>query len=357
MKPRELLSMTMLLAGFNLLVCCGTGARGRLSDTPLPPWPTLPTLNDPLLYPQSGIQVPDAVEFQFNPTLRSVDSIRIVESSGGDEGELLNGETIEIATRGVCFRFAADGVKVVEVSGINHMGAAIKGRVVFQVQGVGANVKTCMPWSGGRTFSRDNPLWVPSVPGGGLPGVVDGPGSGPWSFPVEADGKTWSSEWMNYTASVVERHASELLETPGLPMGDISKLCPGFSVATRGQKTAFWTLFVASIAYPESGFNPRSRFLEPPPLSKWSEGLLQLSTDDYVSHGDFCDFMSEPDRILSPRENIRCGVMILRNQIRQRGTLWPSTFYYWSVLTTRKSAVVRRVFRENAAKHLGFCGI
>jgi hypothetical protein len=185
---------SVMLPGCCLLLSCGLVGNSTPHDTPLPPWPTLPSLNDPLLYPQSGTYVPDAVEFQFNPTLRSVDSIRIVESAGGDEGEVLNSGAVEVAQKGVCFRFSSDGVKVVEVSGINHMGSAISGRIVFQVQGAGASVKTCMPWAGARTYLRSDPLWVPSELGGGLPAVVDGSGQGPWSFSVEADGRVWSSD-------------------------------------------------------------------------------------------------------------------------------------------------------------------
>lgn len=357
MKISLIIISAFLVFCCELFVGCGGTGSSQSADTPLPPWPAFPTLSDPLLYPSNGAWVPDAVEFQFNPTLKEVKSIRVVEGEGSVGGEILSGGSLSILESGVCFRFSAEGQKAVEVRGVNHMGQEIFGQVAFLVQGVGASVKTCTPWAGGRRYALKNPFWTPGSGGTGLPSMGARLGEGPWDFAIRFGNATWPKEWTRFAASIVLEHAQELLSESRIPSAEVARLCPGYASASREQKSAFWALFIGSVAYPESGFSAQARFREPPPLSKWSEGLLQLSTDDFVSHGSFCDFMSEPARILKPLENIRCGVVILRNQVLQRKTLWPKTFYYWSVLTTQRSRVVRDVFYENARENLGFCNL
>jgi hypothetical protein len=347
----------LVLTLTSILACSGPN-NSKISDSTQPQWPVMPTLDDPLFYPQSGSYVPDAIEFQFNPTLRTIDSVLLISGNESDPQELLTDGAINISERGLCFRYESEGSKTVEVTGTNHMGATIKGRVQFVVQGRGASIKTCAPSPGARTYSLRDPFWKPGSPGPDLPSI-DTPTStnGPWNFAVSWENATWPSEWTSYAASAVERYAPNLLQSDFLPREEIKKLCPRFFDSPLSERKAFWALFIASIAYPESAYNPRARYMEPPPLSKWSEGLLQLSTDDYVGHGNLCNFMKNPERILNPFENIRCGVVILKNQIAVRKTLWPATYYYWSVLTTRKSSVVREVFRANAKKQLSYCNV
>jgi hypothetical protein len=321
-----------------------------------PVLPPLPTLDDPLFYPQSGSLVPDAVEFQFNPTLRTIESIKI-ESLGthNESRELLSEGPLSVMEKGVCFRFPSEGNHVVTVSATNHMGVSLRGTVSFVVQGLGSSVKTCLPWTGGRTYLLTDPFWKPNVPGEELPDIGDF-GSGALRAPeIRFGNAIWHEEWTQFALFSIEQAAPELLLERNFPRADMEKLCPGIGTSKREDQKMFWALFLASIAYPESGFNTKSRFREPPPLSKWSEGLLQLSSDDYVSHGKYCNFMKAPERILKPFENIRCAAVILKNQIVQRKTLWPGTYYYWSVLTSRKSAIVRKVFRENATRVLPMC--
>jgi hypothetical protein len=57
--------------------------------------------------------------------------------------------------------------------------------------------------------------------------------------------------------------------------------------------------------------------------------------------------------ITDPGVNLRCGVVIMRNQLAARSTLFPRRFYYWSVLT-RKRATIQRDFLLHRAQ-LGFC--
>jgi hypothetical protein len=348
--------LSSFLASVFFLTSCGKSRSAQLADAPQPNWPSLPTLNDPLFYPQNGSYVPDAVEFQFNPTLKEVNSVKVISLNGTDSEEFLSSGSLAVLESGLCLRFESEGGKVLEVSGVNYMGQVVKGRVQFVVQGQGASVKTCTPWSGARSYSLKDPFWKPSVSGPDLP-PTDGPilVEGPWNFAVRVGNAVWPVEWTCFAAFAVERYAADLLRSDFLPKGQVEKLCPRFFEASVPERKAFWALFLASIAYPESAFNPSTRYREPPPLSKWSEGVLQLSTDDYVSHGTLCNFMKSPERILNPFDNIRCGAVILRNQILHRHTLWPDTYYYWAVLTTRKRAVVREVFRANAEKSMGFC--
>ncbi len=71
-----------------------------------PVLPSLPSLSDPLLYPQLGGIVPDAVEFQFNPTLKSVESIKLEALTANSvPKELLSSGPFEVLEKGMCFRF------------------------------------------------------------------------------------------------------------------------------------------------------------------------------------------------------------------------------------------------------------
>ena len=172
-------------------------------------------------------------------------------------------------------------------------------------------------------------------------------------FQVDHQGQTWKREWGLYVYDAVFDLAPELLKNKNI--GGMSQVCPKYNFATDEQKASFWALFFASIAYPESSFNPNTVYHEPYPLNKPSEGLLQLSADD-GAHGDACDFKGNKElNLRSPKDNLRCGVLVMKNQIKVRKHLFPTSFYYWSVLTlSRGKAKMMKVYNENKAR-LGFC--
>jgi hypothetical protein len=168
----------------------------------------------------------------------------------------------------------------------------------------------------------------------------------------EEQGRAWKQEWNHVIAEALEDVGQPLLEDDKVPTGDVQALCPGYFDASREEKKAFWALLFASIARLESGFDPERTFMEPRPLRTLSVGLLQLSYGDQTRHSG-CPLEPMEANITDPAVNLRCGVAILRNQLSARNTLFPTRFYYWSVLT-RKRSQIERDFQQHRGQ-LGFC--
>ncbi|HLL02284.1 MAG TPA: transglycosylase SLT domain-containing protein [Myxococcaceae bacterium] len=168
----------------------------------------------------------------------------------------------------------------------------------------------------------------------------------------EEQGRAWKHEWNLVIADALEEVGQPLLEDDKVPESDVRALCPGYFDASREQKKAFWALLFASIARLESGFDPERTFMEPRPLRTLSVGLLQLSYGDQTRHSG-CALEPMEANITDPSVNLRCGVAILRNQLSARNTLFPPRFYYWSVLT-RKRSQIERDFQQHRAQ-LAFC--
>jgi hypothetical protein len=168
-------------------------------------------------------------------------------------------------------------------------------------------------------------------------------------------GATFTSQWANALQKGVSELVPELLDEnflSGKARSDIVSLCPGYFEASESEKPDFWALFIASIAYPESGYKPTTVFREPAPLNENSIGLLQLSTSN-GAHGAACKFKSESE-LKEAIPNLRCGLLILKNQIKKHQALFtPGYFYYWSVLRN-KPEVIRDVFAKNSSQ-LSFC--
>lgn len=174
----------------------------------------------------------------------------------------------------------------------------------------------------------------------------------PFAQVREERGRAWKDEWNHAIAEALEDVGQPLLDNDKVPAQEVQALCPGYFSATREQKKAFWALLFASIARLESGFDPESTFMEPAPLRTLSVGLLQLSYGDESRHRG-CPLDPMQANITDPGVNLRCGVVIMRNQLAARSTLFPKRYYYWSVLT-RKRASIQRDFLLHRGQ-LGFC--
>ena len=114
---------------------------------------------------------------------------------------------------------------------------------------------------------------------------------------------------------------------------DVRAFCPRFYVMTNTQKRTFWAYFFQALAGAEAGLNPTAtvRHTEPklahqehvPVTQVRTEGLLQLTYADQQRYG--CPFDEAADRrlpandpartILQPKNNLVCGVAILKNQL------------------------------------------
>jgi hypothetical protein len=168
----------------------------------------------------------------------------------------------------------------------------------------------------------------------------------------EEQGRAWKQEWNQVIAEALEDIGQPLLEDDKVPADEVRALCPGYFDASREEKKAFWALLFASIARLESGFDPERTFMEPRPLRTLSVGLLQLSYGDQTRHAG-CPLEPMEANITDPAVNLRCGVAILRNQLSARSTLFPKRFYYWSVLTRKRSQIERDFLQHR--EQFGFC--
>lgn len=171
------------------------------------------------------------------------------------------------------------------------------------------------------------------------------------------NGNLWKKEWTQFVYDSLEEQNSGLL-TNDINTGDLAAInCSNFNSLGRVQKKMFWALFMSSFSHYESSFNPNERYWESS-MWKYSEGLFQLSTSDSSYYSD-CDVDSS--NILDPKENIRCAVSILDVQVegsssRAGGRLFPSSYFYWSVLTNSTSKnKVQSFFKQRVKELLPFC--
>jgi len=131
---------------------------------------------------------------------------------------------------------------------------------------------------------------------------------------------------------------------------DVRRFCPRFYTMGNADKRAFWAYFFQALAGAEAGLNPTSRVrhTEPEVAVKdevtgrmvRSQGLLQLTYEDQKRYG--CDFDWEADKkltpkdpektILQPKNNLECGVKILKRQIIDMHKPLFSRSGYWSTL-------------------------
>lgn len=167
---------------------------------------------------------------------------------------------------------------------------------------------------------------------------------------VRYDGKLWDPQYDMYVAEALDDYGSHLMSGV-MAQKDITALCPGYFKASTNQRKAFWALFVASVAGPESGYSNTSKYLEGG--THWSLGLLQLSYEDYPGHKR-CELRLAPGskptalkpadgNAYDPKINIRCGISIWDDQlVKGRGLFTPKgQGAYWSVLFPPAAKVFR----------------
>lgn len=204
----------------------------------------------------------------------------------------------------------------------------------------------------------------PQKPMAFRPGIKPGQSAQPLLWEKsKADSVMWSS----YARQVIGDEAAESL-LPGTD--DIEEFCPRYNaLENRDLRINFWAYLISAIAEVESGFDPADRMTEKglgvDKVTKKqvvSEGLLQLSYQDSKWY-PACEFDWEADRkldqndarktILDPFKNLKCGISILANQVKNHRKI--SLDGYWSVLRPdgRKYSKVNQIKRRT--KQLSFC--
>ncbi|MGB8539091.1 MAG: hypothetical protein WCD57_21890 [Acidobacteriaceae bacterium] len=166
--------------------------------------------------------------------------------------------------------------------------------------------------------------------------------------------QSWDPQW----DVIVEKALSPEMISPRVARG-VRTFCPRFASLGEADKRAFWAYTFQALAGAEAGLKPTTdvRHTEPEvavedTVTKRTvrqEGLLQLTYMDAERYG--CDFdyprdkrLAEKDparTILSPKNNLLCGVKILENQmLTQRKPLLSPSSYWVTLRPERPSYLV-----------------
>jgi hypothetical protein len=157
--------------------------------------------------------------------------------------------------------------------------------------------------------------------------------------------QSWDPQW----DVTIEQALSPQMLSPAIARS-VRSYCPRFGVISNADKRAFWAYTFQAVAAAEASLKPTSdvRHTEPEVAVKDSvskrtvhqEGLLQLTYMDADRYG--CDFDWDRDKalpekdpsrtILSPRNNLLCGVKIMENQILTQKKPLLSASSYWVTL-------------------------
>jgi len=181
------------------------------------------------------------------------------------------------------------------------------------------------------------------------------------------DDNQWDPEW----DKIVEKALPPDLLSPRREH-EIKSLCPGFKRMSETDRRAFWAYFFQALAGAEAGLKPTAdvRHTDPEvavidPVTHRvarQEGLLQLAYVDSQRYG--CDFDWDKDKqlpehdpgktILQPKNNLKCGIKILDNQLMVQHKPVLSTSSYW--VTLRPGTTSFSVFTKQLANLPAACG-
>jgi hypothetical protein len=162
----------------------------------------------------------------------------------------------------------------------------------------------------------------------------------------------------------------DLLSTRRAPA--VAPLCPRFRAMSRTNRRVFCAYFFQALAAAEAGLKPTADVKHNDPQvavvdrvthrTVRQEGLLQLTYMDRLRYG--CNFDWARDQylpehdpsktILQPRNNLLCGIKIIRNQlIAQRKPLLTESSYW---VTLRPEHPSFKIFLKQMANVPAACG-
>jgi hypothetical protein len=180
------------------------------------------------------------------------------------------------------------------------------------------------------------------------------------------DDRTWSPAWDLW----IEAALPDDLLSPQVAKA-VKPFCPRFVALSEADKRAFWAYFFQALAGAEAGLVPTRNVHHKETVLQVKDdvthhlvrqqGLLQLTYMDQERYG--CDFDWERDKnldehdptktILQPKNNLLCGVNIIRNQlIDQHKPLLSSTSYF---ATLQPGTVSVKVFLKQMANVPAVC--
>jgi len=181
------------------------------------------------------------------------------------------------------------------------------------------------------------------------------------------DDHTWNPEW----DKIIEEGLPPNLLSPKVAKA-VRQFCPRFNRMGEPDKRAYWAYFFQALAGAETGLvsstNVRHDDSEEAAVDDVThhkvrqQGLLQLTYMDQERYG--CDFDWEKDKkleehdpaktILQPRNNLLCGIAIIKNQLIDQHKPLLSRTSYWSTLQPGSAGV--NVFLKQMANVPVACG-
>jgi len=170
--------------------------------------------------------------------------------------------------------------------------------------------------------------------------------------------RKWDTKWSQQINDDLNDPDLDELMTVKLRNDELKNLnCPKFNSMSSKNKKLFWNVFMASMSASESSHNTKGFYDEKGTYDSY--GLLQIDATNSRAHGCRKHDGSKPQGgkygkgaggdMYDARTNLRCGMYILRNQLRRSGSL----FYkksYWAVLRTSRPGHKR--FKKHFLSHI-----
>jgi len=178
------------------------------------------------------------------------------------------------------------------------------------------------------------------------PAVVQAPATPLDVKKAELGGTTWDPAW---DGMVEKALPADLLSEQAARA--VRMYCPRFAEETDAEKREFWAYIFQGIAGAEAGLNPTSDV---------HHLQAAVNTVDPVTkrpaRKDRALPVKDPGRtILSPENNLGCGVKIMENQIVTQGKPLVSRTSYWATLQPGTAGF--RVFAKQMANVPEGCGV
>jgi len=176
---------------------------------------------------------------------------------------------------------------------------------------------------------------------------------------VTRQGNTFKKEWIKAIQTDIQDNDLDELLTRKLDKKEVTKLkCSNYSSLNEEDRKKFWIIFMTGISAAECNYNPKCFYAEPG--TNDSYGLLQIDAPNSRAHGCVKRDGSRPKGgkegrkqggdMYNPEVNLRCGMYIVRNQLRRSGEL----FYkksYWAVLREGRKGHLRFMRFINTNMH------
>ena len=222
---------------------------------------------------------------------------------------------------------------------------------------------------GAKGVAREETQPAVPVPPGPVPPLEIKPGP-PTPIAVQKDelgeDDNWDPQW---DVMVEENLPAELLSTQ--VSRAVHPFCPRFDSMSDADKRSYWAYFFQALAAAEAGLKPTSDVRHTQPevavIDKIThritrqEGLLQLTYEDSDRYG--CQFdwdrdkelqVRDPDKtILQPRNNLLCGIRILKTQLIDLNEPLLTSKSYWATL--RPGTVSYQVFAKQMTNVPAVC--